>query len=62
MASGAQKDVAEFVSGKMSENYSVAQTATVGKLFGVVREHVRHCSEAAVFRDQSKAEAVLGLA
>jgi hypothetical protein len=48
VASCTQKQVAEFVSRKMSENDSVPHTTAIGKLLGVVREHVRHHKEGSV--------------
>jgi len=62
MTSCTQKQVAEFVSSKMPENDSMPHTTAVGKLLGVIREHVRHHSEGAVFQDSGEAEAVPGLA
>jgi hypothetical protein len=62
MTSGAQKQVSEFMSRKVPENYSVPHSAAAGELIGVVRKYVRHSSEAAVFGDHREAEAVLSLA
>ena len=62
MTSGAQKQVAQFMSCKMPENYAVPHSAAAGELIGVVREHVCHGSEAAVFGDHREAEAVFSLA